>query len=55
MKSSKIKGLWLIAMLVLSRHQMSYATVIDPSNLAQNIIQVIQQKIESNSQVTKKK
>jgi hypothetical protein len=26
---------------------MSYATVIDPSNLAQNIIQVIQQKIES--------
>lgn len=47
MKSSKIKGLWLIAMLVLSQHQLSYATVIDPSNLAQNIIQVIQQKIES--------
>ena len=47
MKSSKTKGLWLIAMLVLSQYQMSYATVIDPSNLAQNIIQVIQQKIES--------
>ncbi|MEA5461939.1 hypothetical protein VB796_22910 [Arcicella sp. LKC2W] len=35
----------LIAIFCLAKN--SYSTVIDPSNLAQNIMQVIQQKIES--------